>query len=143
MSMQRIPARLHARSARMRTARHKAPCRFVYNAAAAAEMHAPYGRGYAAAGRTSVQCVEREARCRSAGGLFSKQKVAQACGLGEQVWFLENKKRQTRCLPFLSGKRDSDPRPQPWQGCALPTELFPRFPFGECKDRKFLLICKI
>ena len=28
---------------------------------------------------------------------------------------------------FMSGKRDSDPRPQPWQGCALPTELFPRF----------------
>ena len=27
----------------------------------------------------------------------------------------------------LSGKRDSDPRPQPWQGCALPTELFPRY----------------
>ena len=26
-----------------------------------------------------------------------------------------------------SGKRGSDPRPQPWQGCALPTELFPRF----------------
>ena len=26
-----------------------------------------------------------------------------------------------------SGKRDSDPRPQPWQGCALPTELFPHF----------------
>ena len=26
-----------------------------------------------------------------------------------------------------AGKRDSDPRPQPWQGCALPTELFPRF----------------
>ena len=27
----------------------------------------------------------------------------------------------------MSGKRDSDPRPQPWQGCALPTELFPQF----------------
>ena len=27
----------------------------------------------------------------------------------------------------LSGKRDSDPRPRPWQGRALPTELFPRF----------------
>ena len=27
---------------------------------------------------------------------------------------------------FQSGKRDSNPRPQPWQGCALPTELFPR-----------------
>ena len=38
------------------------------------------------------------------------------------------------CLPisppghevFLSEKRDSNPRPQPWQGCALPTELFSR-----------------
>ena len=28
-------------------------------------------------------------------------------------------------LLLWSGKRDSDPRPQPWQGCALPTELFP------------------
>ena len=28
---------------------------------------------------------------------------------------------------FLSsGKRDSNSRPQPWQGCALPTELFPQ-----------------
>jgi hypothetical protein len=26
----------------------------------------------------------------------------------------------------LSGKRDSDPRPRPWQGRALPTELFPQ-----------------
>ena len=25
-----------------------------------------------------------------------------------------------------SGKRVSNSRPQPWQGCALPTELFPR-----------------
>jgi hypothetical protein len=25
-----------------------------------------------------------------------------------------------------SGKPDSNRRPQPWQGCALPTELFPR-----------------
>ena len=30
--------------------------------------------------------------------------------------------------PLESGKRDSNPRPQPWQGCALPTELFPRRP---------------
>jgi hypothetical protein len=34
------------------------------------------------------------------------------------------------CLPVpppghnLSEKRDSNPRPQPWQGCALPAELF-------------------
>ena len=30
-----------------------------------------------------------------------------------------------------SGKRDSNSRPQPWQGCALPTELFPHmYHFG-------------
>ena len=34
-----------------------------------------------------------------------------------------------------SGKRDSNSRPQPWQGCALPTELFPRF----CETRHFRL----
>src|SRR3982751_756939 len=31
----------------------------------------------------------------------------------------------SRPWPRQSGKRDSNPRPQPWQGCALPTELFP------------------
>ena len=30
-------------------------------------------------------------------------------------------------LLALSGKRDSNSRPQPWQGYALPTELFPQF----------------
>src|SRR5690606_40541911 len=30
-------------------------------------------------------------------------------------------------LRIWSGKRGSNSRPQPWQGCALPTELFPRF----------------
>ena len=29
----------------------------------------------------------------------------------------------------MSGRRDSNPRPQPWKGCALPTELLPR---NEC-----------
>ena len=34
----------------------------------------------------------------------------------------------TVCPPeFWSGKGGSNSRPQPWQGCALPTELFPRF----------------
>ena len=34
-------------------------------------------------------------------------------------------------FPFFgnwSGKRVSNSRPQPWQGCALPTELFPHLP---------------
>ena len=30
----------------------------------------------------------------------------------------------SKSLRDLSEKRDSNPRPQPWQGCALPTELF-------------------
>ncbi len=33
---------------------------------------------------------------------------------------------------FWSGKRDSNSRPRPWQGRALPTELFP--PFFELTD---------
>ncbi len=31
-----------------------------------------------------------------------------------------------KAVRFVSGKRDSNSRPQPWQGCALPTELFPQ-----------------
>jgi hypothetical protein len=33
-------------------------------------------------------------------------------------------------LPFWSGRRVSNSRPQPWQGCALPTELLPHRVFG-------------
>ena len=40
---------------------------------------------------------------------------------------------------YSSGKRDSDPRPQPWQGCALPTELFPLVHFREVKRRRLEL----
>ena len=41
-------------------------------------------------------------------------------------------KKGSASFPFSktwSGKRDSNSRPQPWQGCALPTELFPQIPF--------------
>ena len=34
-------------------------------------------------------------------------------------------KKHERYFNVWSGKRDSNSRPQPWQGCALPTELFP------------------
>ena len=40
-----------------------------------------------------------------------------------------------------SGKRDSNSRPRPWQGRALPTELLPHyflFSESECKDNVFL-----
>ena len=39
-----------------------------------------------------------------------------------------------------SGKRDLNSRPRPWQGRALPTELFPRC---ECKGRHNFLFCKL
>ena len=45
----------------------------------------------------------------------------------------------------LSEKRDSNPRPQPWQGCALPTELFSRWAtcfFRDC-DAKVGIIFKL
>ena len=38
----------------------------------------------------------------------------------------EKRKSSQSATFFLSGKRDSNSRPQPWQGCALPTELFPQ-----------------
>jgi hypothetical protein len=46
---------------------------------------------------------------------------------------LSRQKKGKPELPFFiiwSGKRVSNSRPQPWQGCALPTELFPRFKPG-------------
>ena len=39
---------------------------------------------------------------------------------------VKQKKQSIGLLLRLSGKRDSNSRPQPWQGCALPTELFPQ-----------------
>ncbi len=61
-------------------------------------------------------------------------------------------KKGSSCFPFWlkdvgtsfnvwSGKRGSNSRPQPWQGCALPTELFPRISefsiicFVRCNER--------
>ena len=38
-----------------------------------------------------------------------------------------------------SGKRDSNSRPQPWQGCALPTELFPQSFLRYKKDHSLSL----
>src|SRR3569833_3240032 len=38
---------------------------------------------------------------------------------------IKNSINQWQMEFFLSGRRGSNPRPQPWQGCALPTELLP------------------
>ena len=45
-------------------------------------------------------------------------------------------KTDTEYINQLSGKRDSDPRPQPWQGCALPTELFPLISFPRSEEEE-------
>ena len=36
-----------------------------------------------------------------------------------------------------SGKRGSNPPPQPWQGCALPNELFPQLPFSVLPEKSW------
>ena len=41
-------------------------------------------------------------------------------------------------LESWSGKRDSNPRPQPWQGCALPTELFSHNTFFSFRSNALL-----
>ena len=33
--------------------------------------------------------------------------------------------RKSFCIRRMSGRRDSNPRHHPWQGCTLPTELLP------------------
>ena len=38
----------------------------------------------------------------------------------------KQKRDYPKVISLWSGKRDSNSRPQPWQGCALPTELFPQ-----------------
>ncbi len=46
----------------------------------------------------------------------------------------KTKKRQQFAV-LMSGKRGSNSRPQPWQGCALPTELFPHLHDALCFAR--------
>src|SRR5580704_5459330 len=50
---------------------------------------------------------------------------------------------------ILSGRRGSNPRPQPWQGCALPTELLPhrnmilKRTLKDVKNKKYITARKI
>ena len=63
---------------------------------------------------------------------------------------ITEKKRIYSAFFLLSGKRDSNSRPRPWQGRALPTELFSHllclkrtsFLFCDCKDTSFFLTSK-
>ena len=51
--------------------------------------------------------------------------IMQLMELYDHTAKCEKKPRLVPRLYVWSGKRDSNSRPQPWQGCALPAELFP------------------
>ena len=58
-------------------------------------------------------------------GLITEQEKLKICN---PLILLQKIKKPTqgRLLKIWSGKGGSNSRPQPWQGCALPTELFPQ-----------------
>ena len=59
--------------------------------------------------------------CRRRTGIFSGNEKSDPLGrFFDLQCFFQSKKK------IWSGKRDSNSRPRPWQGRALPTELFPR-----------------
>ncbi len=49
-------------------------------------------------------------------------------GPGGPFSWTSRKPRRRLEIEIWSGRRVSNSRPQPWQGCALPTELLPHFP---------------
>ncbi len=92
----------------------------------------------AATGKAAAFCFERKTRHEPAhrAGILAIVALPPAafggCPLGglrvaPSSLVPQNKKQLPRRLLLfaLSGKRDSNSRPRPWQGRALPTELFP------------------
>ena len=61
-------------------------------------------------------CVSTSSTTRAIGGKYSFKKNPEAGSFRIRDNFY-----------LLSGRRDSNARPQPWQGCALPAELLPQF----------------
>jgi hypothetical protein len=56
--------------------------------------------------------------------LHNRFAIAPKPDVKQEIWASHSSER--KILPcHWSGKRGSNSRPQPWQGCALPTELFP------------------
>ena len=77
--------------------------------------------------------TENETRARAARGRFARElclhprPLEGVSGVASDESSCQTKKAaRLDCFFVLSGKRDSNSRPQPWQGCALPTELFPQ-----------------
>ena len=102
----------------------------------------------------SIACSECH-NCQKRGAQCKKRSPGCRLPLGDGLWSRAvTGYPYTRKAPYIavkcfswSGKRGSDPRPQPWQGCALPTELFPQYnpvPRGwDYKGTEFFLNCKL
>ena len=76
---------------------------------------------------------------------FSSRRSLLALRLLRKVlvsWLYSNKKGRS-LLYIKSGRRNSNPRPQPWQGCALPTELLPRYFFCFRSLSVFAFLAKV
>ena len=80
-------------------------------------------------------CIQDFKSCAST---YSATKASIVPSYYPWMWGQKAKKSSSpRGLERSSGRRDSDSRPRPWQGRALPTELLPHVfkNFWECKDR--------
>ncbi len=87
--------------------------------------------------RRCVSCMPRR--------LPAIEKPRRLVGLGQRGYLNEEDKARdpllrrppvARGMLRQSGRRDLNPRHQPWQGCALPTELLPQntMKYNYCRD---------
>src|SRR5207244_7980997 len=87
--------------------------------------HPQRSLGLPPAGRKRERC---DSATRPDAGLYRYVATRRPSG-AERLIFRKNKTPEDRgFVEDWSGKRDSNSRPRPWQGRALPTELFPREP---------------
>ncbi len=84
------------------------------------------------AGRCITALLSRRKRTVCTRGLLSPAVTGQICAAARRTDCTDecspNKRGSAASPGIWSGRRVSNSRPQPWQGCALPTELLPRGP---------------
>jgi hypothetical protein len=85
------------------------------------------------AGRCITALLSRQKRTADTRGLLAPATTGQICSLARSTNEACQTKREALLPRYVwSGRRVSNSRPQPWQGCALPTELLPHFPALYC-----------